>query len=566
MGVAASSSSSPERAPLLDGGGAVPRAALATTARTMVLAYMVLHSLALGLFVALRETYTAKVLDASDPVATATWAVAAFYVGHAVSMPILGKLSDGVGRRPLMLVGISAIGAAFAVIAATSSPWVFVACFGGVGVLDAAHTMMTLALVDTSAAPLGDGLLGRLALRFVPSLRASEEDASTGRQHDTDTDASGGEAALVERRIGVLFSAAWTTGLVGTVLGVGGAPVVAAGLSIRGALAAVAGVYAVLFVLVAARMPETAPSVSLSSASSSSSSEQPATHWCALLGAAVRDQRRGAALLFGTPRRRLLLAANFLVHVAAAGAFSLIMYWAVFKFGLGVAAQAAIGLLGLGVVGTAVVALQTVGIPGEDDDDDDGPPPPTTTTTRRSSERACAECILAAAPFWVVLGVAVEAWMAFVGALAVAAVAVFPELRALLTADLARRDQGYVQGALASVNAVADIVGAVGLLLLFEQTVDDDVPHDSHRSRGSFVANATWHAALALQLVAVALLYATPPVEPPLEKRRRPRTTTTDVMGAEKNATVAVAVDDHQDDDDDDDEALATHLGDVIKV
>jgi len=454
-----------ERRPLLESSS---KQRVAESARCNVLMYMFVFQFGSGMFGSLRAVYTDQVLHASDPVATATFALVGYFLCHAVSMPVLGKFSDAVGRKPLCLLGVSTMSAVFAVTASTVTPLVFVVAFCVLGVLDGSYTMTQLNLVDTSSAPL-TGPLFRAFARYT-------------KFDDADT------ASISERRVGALFSFAWVTGLVGMGIGVGFATIGSTYAGVRVSIYVVAGSLLLLDFRLAVSLPETV------AFNDDVKKEDDGRGCCSLLGAAVSEQAAGFRLLFDTPRRRTLILASFFEHAAASGSFSLIMYWLVFKFGFGVGMQAAVSAIALFTVACAVVFLQGYAIEVAD-----------------SSEHACAMLIAASLPFWALLGIATSPLIALLGVPAVISVAVFPEFRALLTADLDRDQQGFVQGALTSINAVADIAGSVALLLTFESTVDDDVPHDSHRSNHSYRANLIWHAVFAVQLLVIAILHTVPP-------------------------------------------------------
>ena len=458
-----------ENAPLLSGRGDASE--IAGTARCNVLIFMFVTQFGTSLFGALRAVYTDQVLHASDPVATATYALVGFFLFHAMAMPVLGKLSDSLGRKPLALLGVTTQAAVFATTASTVTPEVFIVAFCVLGVLDGSYTMMQLVLVDTSAEKLKGPVFRALILW-------------TKFQDDDDDDDSD---FITERRIGALFSIAWITGLVGSVIGVGFATFGSIYVGIRVSLLLVAGFLIFLDAQLALALPETRDF---------QDDEKKSESCMGMIGDAIAEQAAGFRMLFATPRRRTLLLASFFEHAAASGALSLIMYWMVFKFGFGVAMQAVVSLIALVVIAGGLIFLQGYLI-----------------EVAPSSEIACACVIAASLPFWALLGVATNSVMALVGVPAVATIAVFPELRALLTADLDRHQQGFVQGALTSLNAVADISGSLALLVTFEYTADDDVPHDSHRSNSSYKANLIWFCVFAIHLVVVAILANVPPHE-----------------------------------------------------
>eukprot|EP00635_Sarcinochrysidales_sp_CCMP3193_P000923 CAMPEP_0118909166 /NCGR_PEP_ID=MMETSP1166-20130328/11860_1 /TAXON_ID=1104430 /ORGANISM="Chrysoreinhardia sp, Strain CCMP3193" /LENGTH=523 /DNA_ID=CAMNT_0006848579 /DNA_START=18 /DNA_END=1589 /DNA_ORIENTATION=+ len=456
-----------EGRPLL-GSSQSSQQSIAEAARANVLIYMFVIQFGTGLFGSLRAVYTDQVLHARDPVATATYALVGYFSFHALAMPVLGKLSDGVGRKPLAVLGVTTQAAVFATTASTVTPLVFVAAFCLLGILDASYTMMQLALVDTSTARL-TGPVFR-ALQAHTKFEDPEESSSS----------SSDDTKLVERRIGALFSVAWLVGLIGSVCGVGFATLGSDYVGIRASLLIVVGCLLLLDVQLSVSLPETVDEKKRALSSS--------------MVDAFADQAAGFRVLFATARRRTLILASFLEHAAASGGLSLIMYWLVFKFGFGVSMQAVVSVVALVTIFASLVALQGYAIEVAD-----------------TSERACAFLIAASLPFWGVLGVATTPLMALLGVPAVGAVAVFPEFRALLTADLDRKEQGFAQGAITSLNAIADISGSVALLVAFEQTVDDDVPHDSHRSHFSYKANVIWHAIAAAQLVVILILLSVPP-------------------------------------------------------
>lgn len=449
------------------------RSELAEAVRRTALVYMLCSSYLFGSFLALREEYTSKILDASDPVGTATMGLVCYYGAHAFSSPIFGKLSDGTGRKPILLLGITVACLFYAGLALSSSTWVFVAAFGVLGLLDSGYTMVYLMLVDTSNEPLSPGVLG-WAAHWAGVAKA-------------DAELNGDQP--VERRIGLLFSVCWGIGLLGTVFGVVCAFVLTSLLGVRATLAVGSGLAALVAVRVAYALPETVGGPSDASLVD-------------LVRAALAEQWAGAAALLDTSRRATLLAISFLQHASAASSFSLLAYWVVFKFGFGIGLQAVGTLVAIFSVATGLVFVQVVFVPsfqGREGDD-----------SRRPAELGCVVLVLLALPFWALLGLAFEPWMALLGCVATASAAIFPELRALVTADLPTKLQGFVQGALATVNSLADIFGAGLGVFLYEAAVDDDIPHDSHRSRTSYRANAIWHFLFFVQIVVALLTYYLP--------------------------------------------------------
>ncbi|KAJ8598216.1 hypothetical protein CTAYLR_005518 [Chrysophaeum taylorii] len=440
--------------------------------RRNVLLYMFCGSYVFGTLLAVREDYTAKVLHANDPVAVATYAVAAYYLAHALTAPFLGKLSDGVGRKPIMLLGIAMTTIVHALVALVPRVELFVVLFGLLGLCDSSYTMGYLMLVDTSHRPLSPGIAGWMA------RHAGVSDAEGGGDDD---------GSLVERRVGVLFSFCWGFGLLGSCCGVGVAVAITHFFSIRMTVGLAAGLSLFVFVRIATALPETV---------------EPSEKDNLLLLAerAITEQAAGARLLLATPRRRVLLLVNFFQHVVAAGSITILEYWVVFKFGFGIALQALTIVIAILAVAGGVLVLQLGLIPLCALFSDQEP-----------VERAAVLLVAVCLPAWTLLGLATMPWMALCGAVAIGSIAVFPELRALLTADLPKAQQGFVQGALASVNSLSNILGAVAMLAIFEHSADDDTSHDSHRARHSFFANAIWHAIIACEIVVIILLHNAPP-------------------------------------------------------
>ena len=97
--------------------------------------------------------------------------------------------------------------------------------------------------------------------------------------------------------------------------------------------------------------------------------------------------------------------------------------------------------------------------------------------------RACVAVIGVSACCAAFLALAFEPWMVFVGVMSVLGAAINPEVRSQITADVALADQGFVQGAIQTVNSVGDSLGAFVLLVTFEDTTDDDVARTRPRPR-----------------------------------------------------------------------------------
>ena len=448
--------------------------------RHVLLAFSMILSFCLALFFSIRTEYTEHCLHSSEAATTGTLAVIAYYLCHAVSNPILGKLSDSVGRKPLLLAGIAAIVTVFGLFAVISDPLTFILLFAALGVVDSSNVMYHLMIVDTASVDLraGGGLFAFFASRAqVDGVLAAPP--------------KGGAAVdepIQQRRVAVLFSAIYVASLLAAGLGFGAAVLLEGGIGVRGTVAVAAASILPLFFFVAYALPETARLAEPSGADSCSGA----------VSAVLAEQAAGLALLTETPRRRLLLFATFCQHGAAAGASALMIYWAVYKFGFGMPAQTAVLLVGLWAIGLGVALLQGVFIPvfGLD-----GP-------------RACVAVIGVSACCAAFLALAFEPWMVFVGVMSVLGAAINPEVRSQITADVALADQGFVQGAIQTVNSVGDSLGAFVLLVTFEDTTDDDVAHDTHRGRHSIRANLIWHVILGLSFCAVCallLVKETPP-------------------------------------------------------
>lgn len=455
----------------------------AESVRRTALVYTVSSSYIFGSFLALREAYTTNVIRASDPVAIGTYAIVCYYLGHAIASPFLGKLSDGTGRKPILLFSVASTCAVYLALALFPNCLGFLVLFGALGLCDSGYTMIYLMLVDSSNEPLSPGIMGWAA-------RAAGVDEG-GDDRSSEDDAS----LPVERRVGVLFSFCWGFGLLGSVLGVACSLFFVGLVGVRGTVAFDAGLAALLFVRVLFWLPETVPS---------NVDDGESKYFFDLVAESLEEQAAGFRVLFvESSRRRWLLFVSFLQHASAAGSFSLLVYWTVFKFGFGLALQVVGILIAIAAVAFGVLSLQLGLVPffvGEQQ----------TGSSKRPAELACVTLVLASIPFWTVLGLAYLPWMALVGSFAVASASIFPELRALITSDLPTSLQGFVQGSLATVNSLADIAGACVGIFLYEKAVDDDIPHDSHRSRMSVQANAVWHLTLLIQIVVASLIYVIP--------------------------------------------------------
>lgn len=450
-----------EAEPLLPGG------VDAELVRRSLLLYNFVQALIIGSFASVRETYTEQVLRTSDAVATGTYAVVAYFLFHALSNPIAGKLSDAVGRRPIMLIGVATLAIVFGILAVIANVYLFVGLFAVLGVFDCGTSMLYIMLVDTSNRPLSPGVIGWAA-------------RAAGVTETTDDE-------LVEQRVGLLFSFAWGVGLFGSISGVGSAVLLSSALGVRLTIGMGSVLALLLFLRLSATLPETVGDNPVVASSGPLMS---------LLSEAINEQRTGAELLFRTPRRRSLVFASFLQHGSASATFSLVAYWVVFKFGFGIGMQAACTAVAVVAVACGVALLQLRLLP--------------MAKEHSTSEVASALFILAVLPFWAVLALAVHPWMALVGLAGVAVNAVFPQIRALLSADVAKMHQGFVQGALSSINSIANIMGVISATFCFEYTTDDDVSHDSHHANISIKANSIWVAIILLELAVAAILLHTP--------------------------------------------------------
>lgn len=454
-----------ERTPLL----AAKPALTASEVRALregVLAFSLGLSFGSAIFFSMRTDYTLRVLHAGDPATIGVLAIVSYYVCHAISNPILGKVSDRVGRKPFLLAGSGAMIAVFGALTLVSDPFVFVALFAVLGAVDSSNAMYHLLVVDTIAEPLRSAADDSGVFAFF-ARRAGVDDPAGGQDDP-------------QRRLGVIFSAVYVCSMVAATVGFAAAVALESSVGIVATVGAAPLAMLPFFLYMLAYLPETAQT-----------GEGPALGLADAVVLVCHEQATGLQLLLATTRRRWLLLATFAEHAAVAGAVSIVIYWAVFKFGFGIANQTVVLVIGLaaGAAGTAV--LQGVFIP----------------VFGLTGPRACVLLVAAASLLAGVLAAAFEPWMAYVGVLAVGSAGMNPEIRSQLTADVDRRAQGFLQGALQTVNSVGDALGAALVLLVYDETADDDIAHDSHRARHMVRANTIWHVVLALNaVVALALL------------------------------------------------------------
>ena len=430
-------------------------------------------SFCVAVFGAVRTDYTIHCLHSDDPARTGVMALVGYYVMHAASNPILGKLSDSVGRKPLLLVGCCGVLGAFSLFVVISDSLTFILLFAALGSIDASNVMYHLMIVDTAFVDLRSG--GGYFAYFA--TKAGVDEPSMGAERVVSSE------PLLQRRVGVLFSAIYVVSIAAAGLGFAVAVAVEGALGVRGTIAVAAAAVGPLVVYVAYSLPETAPPRQTDGA------DDDAT-FCAALATVYDEQRRGFGVLTATARRRLLLVVTIGMHGAIAGAGSLVTYWAVYKFGFGIGMQTLVMTLGLVAIGGGVSFLQAVLIP----------------MGGLQGPEACIALIGVASVLTVLLAAAFEPWMAFVGVVSIAAAGINPEIRSQITADVPQADQGYVQGAIQTANSIGDALGAFLLLIAFENTTDDDVGHDTHRGKHSLKANVIWHAILGLNLVVVVAL------------------------------------------------------------
>jgi len=455
-----------ERTPLLAARPALT-ASEVRALREGVLAFSLGMSFGSAIFFSMRTDYTLRVLHAGDPATIGVLAIVSFYVTHAMSNPVLGKVSDRVGRKPFLLLGSGAMIAVFGSLTLVRDPVLFVALFALLGAVDSSNAMYHLVVVDTIAEPLrsADDDSGGVFAFFA---RRAGVDDPAGGQDDP------------QRRLGVIFSAVYVCSMVAATVGFAAAVALENAVGIVATVGAAALAVVPFFLYMLVSLPETAPGRA-----------GPALGLADAVVLVCHEQWTGLQLLLATARRRWLLLATFAEHAAIAGAVSIVIYWAVFKFGFGIANQTAVLVVGLAAAAAGTALLQGGLIPA----------------LGLSGPRACVLLVAAASLLAAVLAAAFEPWMAYVGVLAVGSAGMNPEIRSQLTADVDRRNQGFLQGALQTVNSVGDALGAALVLLVYDETADDDIAHDSHRARHMVRANTIWHVVLALNaLVALALL------------------------------------------------------------
>lgn len=131
--------------------------------RTLGILFLVLFIVMLGFSVLFPvEPYYVRTFGATSK--TMGWLLATYSLGQFVFSPIWGRISDKVGRKPMMVVGLSGYAVSMALFGlAPSVPWLFVAR-GLAGVLSSATLPAAMAVVaDTTTGDeraKGMGVLG----------------------------------------------------------------------------------------------------------------------------------------------------------------------------------------------------------------------------------------------------------------------------------------------------------------------------------------------------------------------------------------------------------------------
>jgi DHA1 family tetracycline resistance protein-like MFS transporter len=120
--------------------------------RAVVLVTLLVQSMGLGLIVPVMPRLTERFASAPSTGSSVLygWSIAIFSAGAFVCSPLMGRLSDRFGRRPIVLLSLLGAILDYAVAALTTSAWVFLAARAVAGALTAGGVAVQAAVADVT--------------------------------------------------------------------------------------------------------------------------------------------------------------------------------------------------------------------------------------------------------------------------------------------------------------------------------------------------------------------------------------------------------------------------------
>lgn len=396
--------------------------------------------------------------------------------------PIAGTISDRIGRRPVLLFGCAVDCVVFFAYGFVPYAWAFIALGGVMGVFDGSNTACFATVVDATTqgfmipgAPLPGGSARELWL--TRALYWAARDPKTAAAH------AAGEPPDMNYEFSLIYMIMWAWSLTGMIFGIMWASMLVDYLGYGYTLASAGVLLAPCWIYLAATQPETLPA----------ESRAPVT--MEAICDALTSQMTSVRLLCFNHRLRLLTAINFISTTMIYGAQNILLYWYEYKFDFN-SGETALILIEM------LVMLTFWGF----------------VLVRFSLKRFGFSATFGGTLFAtgaVTLGqcFAYDGYAMFLfGAFTSALWSVQPLIGATMTPEVPYEDQGRLQGALYSLQMLANLIGSYGFLKLYIAT-RGNYTAGSAAARQDLWADSVLFVEVGACFVCAALCYATPDPE-----------------------------------------------------
>ena len=466
------------RTPLLGGGDWDADPELATAklelARNNVYLYYFYQSLSWGIFVELYTYLATDTICGGDTAcgtALGTYNSMLYGLCQFLSNPVMGTISDRIGRRPVFLFGAGADVVVFTLYGVFPTYWGFLLLGGVMGLLDGSNSACFAVIVDCvtrgfmTGAPLpGDS---DRELCFTKLLYSCAR-APSSREGEPD----------MNYEFSLIYMVMWAWSLSGMIVGIAISTATVGYLGLAGGMASAGVLLLPYWLYLACYQPETL------------ANSQPLR--CRHLCSAFVNQAKSVRLLLHNRRMTLLTLINFISTTAVYGNQNILLYWYEYKFGFGPGDTALIlveSLVMLTVWGFLLVRIcvKAYGF------------------SASFGWTMFLVGLLYTGQCFVYNGTAVALFGLFTSALW----AIQPLVGATATPEIPYEDQGRLQGALYSLQMMANLIGSYGYLRLYIATRGDYSPGTSG-ARHDLGADSPLFVTAAASVLTAFICFMTP--------------------------------------------------------